>query len=245
MVEPAAAPWERGENESPQAYAAFAIYRDLPPTERSAVRVGSECGRHVRLIERWRSRHRWVERAEAFDRERDRRKHEAMLEEAAEMGRRQAADAAAAQGVVMRLVAELGARFEHADGLAELGELPIADLLPLVLRAIPTLATAARLEREARGLPDEAPTTGTAWEPPPVYRERSPERLKELVAIGLENGDYDDVLAERGLEVFSKEKAAEAVAAFKAEVERLSQVQADGEGTEVTAGQRPDPQERQ
>jgi hypothetical protein len=224
-----AAMWERRAGESAKAFAAFGVYRDLPAAERSAVRVASEFGRHVRLIERWRSRHRWVERAAAFDSERDRRKREAMLEETAEMGRRQAADAAAAQAVVMQVVAAFAARLEEAQAQAELRDFPIDEFLPLVLRAIPSLAAAARLEREARGLLDESADSEAGWEPPPVYRQRSPERFKELVVIGLENGDFNDVLAEKGLEVIDKAKTAEAAAAFKAELERLGQAHATEE----------------
>jgi hypothetical protein len=216
--------WERQAAESAKAYAAFCVYRDLPAAQRSGVRVASEIGRHMRLVERWRSGHRWVERAAAFDQERDRRKREAMLEETAEMGRRQAADAAAAQAAVMRVLAAFAVRLDDADGQAELRDLPLDEFLPLVLRAIPSFAAAARLEREARGLLDESGASETAWEPPPVYRKRSPERFKELVLIGLENGDYNDVLAEKGLEVVDKARAAEAAVAFRAEVERLSRL---------------------
>jgi hypothetical protein len=220
-----AAVWERQAAETAKAYAAFCVYRDLPAAQRSAVRVASEIGRHMRLVERWRSGHRWIERAAAFDQERDRRKREAMLEETAEMGRRQAADAAAAQAAVMQVLAAFAARLDDADGQAELRDLPLDELLPLVLRAIPSFAASARLEREARGLLDESGASETAWEPPPVYRQRSPERFKELVVIGLENGDYNDVLAEKDLQIIDKAKAEEAAAAFRAEVERLSRLQ--------------------
>lgn len=147
------APSEKQLSESPQAHGAFLIYRDLMPGERSASRVASEYGRHVRLIERWRSRHAWVERAAAFDAEIDRRRREAMFEEAIEMGRRQAADAAAAQTAVMASIRELNARLDGPDGRAELRDLGLAELLALVIRAIPSFATAARVEREGRGVP--------------------------------------------------------------------------------------------
>jgi hypothetical protein len=147
------APSEKQPSESPQAHGAFLIYRDLMPGERSASRVASEYGRHVRLIERWRSKHGWVERAAAFDAEVDRRRRESMFQEAVEMGRRQAADAAAAQAAVMASVHELNARLGGPDGQAEMRDLGLAEVLALVTRAIPCFATAARVEREARGVP--------------------------------------------------------------------------------------------
>lgn len=54
-----------------------------------------------------------------------------------------------------------------------------------------------------------------------------PERLKELLVFGLENGDFDDVLAERGLSLFSQERVDEAVEEFRAEVARLSRLNGD------------------
>jgi hypothetical protein len=101
------------------------------------------------LIERWRSRYDWVDRAAAFDAERDRRTREAVFEEATEMGRRQAGQAAAAQTALARLVVVFAARAEDEN---ELREIPLLDLAALVVRAIPALATAARLERDVRAV---------------------------------------------------------------------------------------------
>jgi hypothetical protein len=226
-----AAIWERQAGESSKAYAAFCVYRDLPVAERSAVRVGSEIGRHMRLVERWRSRHHWVQRAAAFDQERDRCKRKAMLEETAEMGRRHAGDAAVAQAAIMQVLTAFAERLGDDDGQGELRGLPLDELLPLVLRAIASLAVAARLEREARGLLDESAAAETRWEPPPVYRQRSPERFKELVVIGLENGDFNDVLAEKGLELVDTRKVEGAAQALRAKLDRLSRSGNEGSDT--------------
>ena len=62
----AGAPWNRQKDESEQAYAAFLIYRDMG-ANRSTEKVRQECGKNKRLIERWSSRWKWVERCRAWD----------------------------------------------------------------------------------------------------------------------------------------------------------------------------------
>lgn len=82
------APWERQPGESNKAYTAFCIYRDLPPTQRSLKEVTirfyekdrAKVRRASKMIEKWSVRWRWVERAEAWDQERDRRAREAEIE---------------------------------------------------------------------------------------------------------------------------------------------------------------------
>jgi hypothetical protein len=143
--------------------------------------VASEYGRHVRLIERWRSQHAWVERAAAFDAEIDQRRREAMFEEAVEMGRRQAADAAAVQVAVMASVHELTARFESPNGRAELRDLALAELLVLVTRAIPSFATAARVEREARGVPAPSVAEQPANAKVAIDTDRIDHAIQELI----------------------------------------------------------------
>ena len=75
-------PWERREDETPKAYAAFCVYRDLGPARRSidaAYRAskaqvgenGGESGatgkRAPSHWEKWSSDFDWVKRAEAYD----------------------------------------------------------------------------------------------------------------------------------------------------------------------------------
>ena len=62
----AGAPWNRQKDESEQAYAAFLIYRDMG-ANRSTEKVRQECGKNKRLIERWSSRWKRVERCRAWD----------------------------------------------------------------------------------------------------------------------------------------------------------------------------------
>jgi hypothetical protein len=59
-------PWERQADETPKAYAAFCLYRDLGPS-RSYAKVGQELGKSKTLMEKWGSNHGWVKRAIAYD----------------------------------------------------------------------------------------------------------------------------------------------------------------------------------
>ncbi len=65
-------PWEQQPDESGRAFEAFRAYRDLDPGDRSYRKVAEQLRKSPSLIGRWSSQHRWVERAEAWDREQDR-----------------------------------------------------------------------------------------------------------------------------------------------------------------------------
>src|SRR5688500_7781565 len=82
-------PWARTSGESPQAFTAFAAYRDLGPS-RSTRKVAQELSKSGALIARWSAAHDWVRRAAAWDADQDRRMREAQQAEAAEIGRRHA-----------------------------------------------------------------------------------------------------------------------------------------------------------
>ncbi|MFJ9617869.1 hypothetical protein [Streptomyces noursei] len=71
MAESPVEPWERQSGESPQAFEAFAAYRDLGPA-RSITKVAQELGKSRPLLSRWSRQYAWVMRAAAYDREQDR-----------------------------------------------------------------------------------------------------------------------------------------------------------------------------
>ncbi|MBC9717862.1 hypothetical protein H9Y04_35555 [Streptomyces sp. TRM66268-LWL] len=95
--------WERQPGESAAAWEAFACYRDLG-LSRSISKVTGMLHKARSLIERWSAAHRWVQRAEAWDREQDRLWRGERLQAAREVARRHARLASAAQA---KLVAQL------------------------------------------------------------------------------------------------------------------------------------------
>ena len=64
--------WERQPKESPPAFQAFVVYRDLGLGTRSNAKVARELGKSITLINRWSSRWNWVRRVEEYDAELDR-----------------------------------------------------------------------------------------------------------------------------------------------------------------------------
>jgi hypothetical protein len=81
--------WERQAGESEEAFDAFQRYRELPPGQRSVVKVGQLCGKNPSLISRWSSRHHWVGRVVAFDAWVDQQRVSAQVQALTEMWRRQ------------------------------------------------------------------------------------------------------------------------------------------------------------
>lgn len=81
--------WERQPGETPRAWKAFVIYRDMGD-ERGVTKVRDVAGgafKHSTLLD-WADKHRWVERARAWDNYVDRRRQAAFLKEQEEMARR-------------------------------------------------------------------------------------------------------------------------------------------------------------
>jgi hypothetical protein len=59
--------WEPQLEESAPAFAAFSVYRDLDPEERSIDAVVQKLNKSRSLIGRWSGRRDWVKRARAYD----------------------------------------------------------------------------------------------------------------------------------------------------------------------------------
>ena len=72
--------WERQPSETPKAYAAFLLYRDLPAVDRS---VAAAWGRKLggKQWERWCTSHDWVNRAAEHDSDLASRRRERMAKE--------------------------------------------------------------------------------------------------------------------------------------------------------------------
>jgi hypothetical protein len=59
--------WDRRAGEPARAYAAFRIYRDLPPAQRTIATVAEQVKGSVRSANRWAVDWRWRQRADAWD----------------------------------------------------------------------------------------------------------------------------------------------------------------------------------
>jgi hypothetical protein len=73
--------WQQQPGESPKAFQAFVVYRNMEPRERSISRVVSELNKSRSLIGRWSSRWSWVERAQEWDDYQEMRRLEVRIEE--------------------------------------------------------------------------------------------------------------------------------------------------------------------
>lgn len=150
---PPGEPWDRQPDESPVAYAAFIVYRDQLANGhpgRSTREVAREVNKAQAQIGRWSSRHRWVRRVDAYDREQEAVKLQAMSRELERVARRQATSlGAAAQALLQPIQAYLSRLSE----LQKAGEDPFAGWTLRELtkeareaaRLIPQLVQAERL----------------------------------------------------------------------------------------------------
>lgn len=145
-------PWERQNGETAIQFSFFRHYRDLPPRERTVEKAAAlysnkKGARGVSIGRHWCADWSWVERAAAWDAEKDRIARLAQIEEVTAMNKRHAQ-------IAMAMIAKAAAR---------LSELAPSDLTASEVRAF--FNDAARLERIARG---EAETV-TATLTPTVF----------------------------------------------------------------------------
>lgn len=137
MSEPVVLPWDRQPQEPENAYAYFAVYRDMGRT-RTVAKVADEVNKSRDYTHKIAAGWRWVQRSQAFDREQDRMYGEALAERRREMAERHARLASALQSKVV----------------ARLQSLDAATLTPADIAR--WLEVTTRLERLALGLPDSA-----------------------------------------------------------------------------------------
>lgn len=81
--------WERQPGETPKAYEAFCVYRDLGAS-RSMRETAEKLGKSQGLMEGWSVTHEWGKRALAWDSEQDRIARKAQLDEIVKMRKRHA-----------------------------------------------------------------------------------------------------------------------------------------------------------
>ena len=160
-----AKPWEQQPGEGPRAFEAFAVYRGMG-ARRSYAKVGRKLGKSLTLISRWGQRHRWLERADAWDAERDRRTLERLSKGAAAMRKAHA-------GVARAMLAKAAQALEGLDpeGMAPRDVTAMAE-------------AAARLERlsrgEATGRSEASVQVSAARDP---YEELTTEELRALARL--------------------------------------------------------------
>ena len=80
-------PWERQKGETPRAYEAFAVYRDMGPG-RSQVKVGQKLSKNTATIAGWSTKYDWVKRVAAWDAEQDRIARQDQIDEIKKMRKR-------------------------------------------------------------------------------------------------------------------------------------------------------------
>src|SRR5690349_6145499 len=155
-------PWERQPGDSPQAWAAFVVYRDMGPG-RSIRAVCSDMGKDRGTIGLWSSRHGWRARVEAFDREQDRIARLAMIDKAIRMGERHAEQAMdVGEGLMAYPRAVLKKLESDPTVIDKLAEEDMPALMAGLIAVAKALPSVQQAERMARGYSNDVPPMPTA-----------------------------------------------------------------------------------
>lgn len=146
-------PWEQQPQETAAAFRTFAAYRDSAPP-RSIRRTAAHVGKDASQLARWSSDHGWQGRVAAWDREQDRVKRDAMLDEVVAMGQRQAQQAHSMQVALSMPAQELLRRIQKAreQGRDPFAGMTTMELMKAVAAAARGFSQVATFERLARGL---------------------------------------------------------------------------------------------
>jgi hypothetical protein len=157
-------PWEKDPAESGKAWLAFRTYRDLKPEERTIPRAwaeykkalpghiaGSDPGGISGAFNRWAVAHGWADRAELWDREKDRLKRQAETDAEREavkaMKTRHIGQAIALQTVAANV---LRARLEQEEKAIKAGGAPSMTYHAMIRAFV----EGTKIERLARGEPE-------------------------------------------------------------------------------------------
>jgi hypothetical protein len=136
-------PWEQLEGEGTKAYAAFTLYRDAGYT-RSLHGVSRQLQKHVALIHKWSTLHRWVDRVRRYELYLDRQKRGQIEEARLGMLERHRSTA--------ERVVSLVDRWVDAKLLQDADKIPDNQIAAL-------LRVASVVERQSLGLPAESSAT--------------------------------------------------------------------------------------
>jgi len=166
--------WERRDDEGPEAYQAFALYRDMG-VPRSLASVGRKLGKSKILMERWSTRYAWVDRCRLYDSFLDQEQRRINEERRRAMIQRHAALGAMLQSKVITRLSKLYPVDEEGNPIITVDE----DGLPQKPEELPLsfatswLSTGIDIERRAMGEPDVSITHG----------ERTPQTVLPVVAF--------------------------------------------------------------
>jgi hypothetical protein len=144
-------PFEQQTDESPQAFAAFVVYRDMG-ADRSLVHVSRIHNKSIATLGKWSTKHNWVERARSYDAALDARARQATEQEAIKR-RRRMLDKHAKQADELGQAAQM-ILDEFKDRVAVRGGMKFVDARMLVqlLAQLPKMIEAGqKLERLAEG----------------------------------------------------------------------------------------------
>lgn len=156
--------WERQPTETAVAYSNFSVYRDLGPA-RSLRKAASELGKSRKTLDEQSAVHRWVARAEAWDRAQEIERRALQRQAAIESAERHSAVANAMLGKV----------------ISRLGQLDVATLSPRDLAH--WVEVAVKVQRLALGEPERYEVTGKDGGPIEVAHLSDEERKERLAAL--------------------------------------------------------------
>lgn len=183
-AEPERDPWERQPGEGARAFAAFQVYRDMGPTERSLRQLVARRIAERKTIHRWSAQNGWVSRSAAYDAMLERARIQQRVSDVQEMESRHAQIAQAGLAALSMPLIALGRPRRVGDSqvverLAELEAMPTGDLIRLAAHSARSMTRLSQVERTARGdpgeevTPDEAASSGVE----PLPEE---ERLRDM-----------------------------------------------------------------
>jgi hypothetical protein len=174
-IQPLPYPWEQQPSETGRAYHAFTIYRDIPLSERTVAAAWLKVQASKGIAETrppsapfrgWATKHHWIDRGSAWDKERDRRKREASVAEMIRMAELHARVSQTQINALSRPAVELLQRINANPALLERVE--TETLFAMMVAASRTIPGMANLERVSRADPEaqRIPTlSGGAPEP--------------------------------------------------------------------------------
>lgn len=162
-LDPSLAPWDRQPKERDTAWAAFLVYRDMPPENRSVNAASKLVDAYNSQLHTWSVIWSWRARVEAHDRYLDQVKVASHRKAIESMTTRHAALANNALGVLQQPIAELVARLN--DGRINLSKMSERDLFDLVIRASRAIVALTEVERVSRGLPGKTVGVGVGFVP--------------------------------------------------------------------------------